>query len=81
MLVVEIDGGYHDYIGKEDLQREVFLRNQGWDVFRVSDTDVENDSEAVAIGIARHLGLEIRFFPRARTGSGMKGGRASNLWR
>jgi very-short-patch-repair endonuclease len=29
-LVVEIDGGYHDLIGEADLQREEFLRKEGW---------------------------------------------------
>ncbi|WP_153557440.1 endonuclease domain-containing protein [Roseimaritima sediminicola] len=72
MLVVEIDGGYHDAIGQADLDREAFLREAGWDVIRFHDRDVERDAESVARGIARHLGLEYRFAKRAQTGSGIR---------
>ena len=81
MLVVEVDGGYHDYVGEEDLEREAFLRKAGWDVFRVTDKDVEDDPEAVAIGIARHLELEFEFSRRGGTGSGMESLRAPNMRR
>lgn len=71
-LVVEIDGGYHDVVVESDLRREVYLREQGWAVIRFSDADVENDPEAVAIGIAKYLGLSYDFRMRQGTGSGMK---------
>ncbi len=71
-LVVEIDGGYHDAVTESDFRREAFLKDEGWNVLRFSDRDVEEDPEAVAIGIAKHLGLEYQFRKRAGTGSGMK---------
>ena len=70
-LVVEIDGDYHDHVGEEDLSREAFLRGLGWDVIRFSDKEVMEDVEAVARGIAKHLGLEYEFRKRKGTGSGM----------
>jgi very-short-patch-repair endonuclease len=71
MLVLEIDGDYHDDVGKEDLSREAFLRELGWDVIRFSDREVMEDVKAVARGIAKHLGLEYEFRKRKGTGSGM----------
>ena len=71
MLVVEIDGDYHDHVGKEDFSREAFLRELGWDVIRFSDKEVMENVEAVARGIAKHLGLEYEFRKRKGTGSGM----------
>ena len=47
MLVVEIDGGYHDQIGEQDVAREKIIRELGWDVVRFSDDEVEQDAEAV----------------------------------
>ena len=70
-LVVEIDGDYHDHVGEEDLSREAFLRGLGWDVIRFSDKEVMENVEAVARGIAKHLGLEYEFRKRMGTGSGM----------
>src|SRR5262245_8909613 len=48
MLVVEIDGSYHDNIVEEDLQRQKHLEALGWKVIRFTDKEVEEDSEAVA---------------------------------
>lgn len=72
MLVVEIDGGYHDAVVDEDLRRQRKLEELGWTVLRFTDKDVEEDAEAVGIAIAKHLGLDYQFMPRKRTGSGMK---------
>ena len=55
MLVVEIDGGYHDKIGEQDVVREKKLRELGWDVLRFSDENVEHEAEAVGRAIAKHL--------------------------
>jgi len=55
---VEIDGGYHDYIYDEDKSRQEHIESEGWDVIRFSNEDVLGDVEAVAIGIAKHLGLD-----------------------
>ena len=70
-LVVEIDGGYHDNIVENDLQRQEHLESMGWKVIRFRDKDVEEDAEAVARAIARELNLEYEFSPRKATGSGM----------
>ncbi len=71
-LVVEIDGGYHDQIGEQDIEREGRLRALGWDVIRFTDEEVEQDAEAVAHAIAKHLQLEYSFNKRNGGGSGMK---------
>ena len=70
-LVVEVDGASHDVTAEADLRREKYLRKAGWKVVRFSADDVEENPEAVAIGIARILGLEYQFFKRKGTGSGM----------
>ncbi|MEZ6062453.1 MAG: endonuclease domain-containing protein [Planctomycetaceae bacterium] len=76
MLIVEIDGGYHDATAESDLQRQRKLELLGWTVLRFSDKDVEHNAEAVAFAIARELGLEYEFKDRVKTGSGMKTRRA-----
>ena len=60
-LIVEIDGGYHDYIYADDVSRQRKLESAGWDVIRFCNEDVLRDVEAVAIAIARHLELEPEF--------------------
>jgi very-short-patch-repair endonuclease len=72
MLVVEVDGGYHDNVAENDLKRQEHLESRGWKVIRFSDRDVEVDAEAVARAIARELNLEYEFRPRKATGSGMR---------
>ena len=66
-LVVEIDGGYHDYVYEEDQARQRHLESEGWQVYRFSNEDVLGDVEAVAIAIARHLGMEPEFRGRKPT--------------
>ena len=68
-LVVEIDGGYHDSIVGNDLSRQQFLEREGWQVLRFSNDDVLEDVEAVAIAIARHVGVELTFRRRPARGS------------
>ena len=60
-LIVEIDGGYHDYIYADDMTRQRKLESAGWHVIRFANEDVLDDVEAVGIAIARHLGLEPEF--------------------
>lgn len=72
MLVVEVDGGYHEDVVESDLKRQRHLESMGWKVIRFSDKDVEVDVEAVARAIARELNLEYAFRPRKATGSGMR---------
>jgi adenine-specific DNA-methyltransferase len=57
-LVVEIDGGYHDYVYENDTSRQRRIEGEGWTVIRVSNEDVLGDVEAVATGIARRLGMD-----------------------
>jgi adenine-specific DNA-methyltransferase len=54
-LIVEIDGGYHDYVVADDLTRQQRLEAFGWKVLRFENEDVLDDVEAVAIAIARFL--------------------------
>ena len=48
MLVVEIDGGYHDETVADDLRRQENLQQLGWTVIRFADDDVEKDTERLA---------------------------------
>ena len=70
-VVVELDGGYHDYQYEDDVSRQRFLESQGWSVMRFSNQDVLDDVEAVAIAIATQLGLEVEFGKRRPAISGM----------
>ena len=59
-LVVELDGRSHDDRGKEDAQREAFLRDQQrLRVLRVSNDDVLKETEAVLCAILRAAGRQI----------------------
>lgn len=71
VLVVEIDGGYHDLTSDEDIRRQEHLDQLGWTVLRLTDKDVEQDAEAVARAIANELNLSYEFQRRKATGSGM----------
>ncbi len=66
-LVVEIDGGYHDYVYEEDQSRQQKIEAKGWQVIRFSNEEVLGDVEGVAMAIARHLGLEPEFRGRKPT--------------
>ncbi len=50
-IVVELDGGYHDYQYQYDVSRQRFLELQGWKVIRFLNEDVVNDVEAVAVSL------------------------------
>ncbi len=54
-LIIELDGEYHDYIVEEDLERQEYLKAQGFVVLRFWNEDVLNDAEAVARGIINAL--------------------------
>ncbi len=77
-LVIEIDGGYHEVAQESDLEREDYLKQHGWVVIRFTDAAVEQDAEAVARAIAKHLGLTYEFRKRKADGSGMENIRAAN---
>ena len=57
-VIVELDGGYHDYQYQEDCSRQAYLEKLGWKVIRFCNEDVLNDVESVAISIARQMGVE-----------------------
>ncbi len=57
-IVIELDGGYHDFQYEKDRQRQRFLETEGWQVLRFGNDDVLADVEAVAISIARQIGVE-----------------------
>ncbi len=59
--IVEIDGGYHDYVYADDKSRQQKLEAAGWTVIRFSNEDVIDDVDAVAIAIARTIGVEPTF--------------------
>ena len=54
-LVVELDGGYHDMTIEEDIERDRFLAERGFLVFRIPNEEVFQDADAVARGILRIL--------------------------
>ena len=71
MLVIEIDGGYHDETSDEDLRRQENIQDLGWTVLRFTDMEVEQGAEAVVRAIAEELNLPYEFNKRRATGSGM----------
>ena len=56
-VVIELDGGYHEHQYEKDRVRQAFLESEGWQVIRFSNEDVLSDVEAVAISIARQMGV------------------------
>ena len=70
-LVVELDGGYHDSIQEEDLQRQHFINSQGWSVVRFSNDDVLRDVDSVLFAIASHAGVPFSFCKRTERRSGI----------
>ncbi|WP_235908758.1 endonuclease domain-containing protein [Roseiconus nitratireducens] len=74
MLVVEVDGGYHDQTIEADRERQELIEQSGWQIIRFTDREVEDNAEAVARAIANHMGIQYEFNPRSRRGSGNKSG-------
>lgn len=56
-LVVELDGRSHEGRRKHDAKRTEYLNGQGLRVFRVTNDDVLDDVESVAI--AREAGIDV----------------------
>jgi very-short-patch-repair endonuclease len=80
LLIVEIDGGYHDSVIEADLIRQTWLVEQGWSLIRFTDEEVESDAEGAGRAIASELGVDYEFRSRKSTGSGMQNVRSRN-WR
>lgn len=76
-LVVEIDGGYHDYQFQNDEARTSYIERKGFRVIRFSNEDVVSSTESVVISIANDLGIEPVFGQRKRIRSGMMAPRKS----
>ena len=77
-LIVEIDGGYHDYTYEDDTHRQQYLEARGWRVLRFSNEEVIDDVEAVAIAIAKSMGLKPTYAPHVEVRSGMRSHRPTN---
>ena len=69
-VIVEIDGGYHDLIGEQDVDRQTWLEEAGWRVVRCSAEDVMKNLDSVLSMIARWCGREMEFDRRRGGGSG-----------
>ena len=52
-LVVELDGGYHDYVVENDAIRQRYLEEQGYMVIRFLNEDILDDLDAVVTAIAK----------------------------
>ncbi|QNN22449.1 endonuclease domain-containing protein [Planctomycetales bacterium ZRK34] len=57
-LIIEVDGESHVGRADEDARREAYLRSQGFGVVRYMNDDVLKDGEAVAVDVARRVGLD-----------------------
>ena len=57
---------------RTDLSREEFLKKEGWQVIRFSDSEVVEDIESIGIAVAKVLGVEYEFVKTVSQGSGMK---------
>jgi very-short-patch-repair endonuclease len=58
-LIVELDGISHEGRQGYDAARTEFLQSLGYTMFRVTNDDVLDDAEAVAVGIARAAGVDV----------------------
>lgn len=58
-LVIEVDGGQHfsDKVAKGDKARDAYMKTQGLDVLRFSDTDVLVNTEGVITAILQRIAL------------------------
>lgn len=56
-VVVELDGEYHRETEEADAARQRFLKSEGFQVLRFTNSDVLENAEGVAIAILRTLDL------------------------
>jgi very-short-patch-repair endonuclease len=56
-LIVELDGTSHEEKARQDSDRDAWLQSQGYRILRVTNSDVNEDLEAVARGTAREAGI------------------------
>ena len=57
-VVVELDGEYHDYQYGKDRERQAYMESLAWQVIRFDNEEVLTNVDAVAISIARQMGVE-----------------------
>ena len=69
-LGVEIDGGYHLLKGQHDLDRAQRLAEAGWRIVRFTAEEVEKETEAVLVAIAKAAGVSNAYKKRQKSGSG-----------
>jgi len=67
-----------DYTYEDDTHRQQYLEEQGWRVLRFSNEEVIEDVEAVAIAIAKSMGLKPTYGPHIEVRSGMRSRRSPN---
>ena len=58
-LVVELDGESHEGRVEYDAQRTRYIESLGYRVFRVTNDEVLQDVESVALGIAKAAGVDL----------------------
>ena len=63
-VVVELDGEYHEYRDGEDRERQTYMESLGWQVIRFDNEEILTDGDAVAISIARQIGVQPSFQSR-----------------
>ena len=72
-LIVEIDGGQHDPLSLQEIERSAFLQNEGYRVLRFWNNEVLTNLEGVYAIIAEALGHT----PSPLMGEGRGGGGSS----
>jgi len=50
-LIIEVDGTDHEYRYSEDIKREIELKNLGYIVFRIKNSQVRDNLEGVVVAI------------------------------
>ena len=65
-LIIELDGESHEGRQKYDMRRSLYLESCGYRVFRITNDDVVEDIEAVALGIAKAAGVDLDAWLKGR---------------
>lgn len=54
-LIVEADGGVHNFTKKRDVVRDFRLNEKGWDVLRIDVRTIKKDPRGVKRKVRRYL--------------------------
>lgn len=54
-LIIELDGKYHEYRLKKDIERTKILNHLGLNVIRISNDEIINNLEEALLEIKKHL--------------------------